>query len=120
MKKLLTTCAILFFLFSSTLWAEVSEIKVWSPDFKEIKAITNPKDITTILEMWAETEIEPKKTIQPLKHGKPYKIDFKGDSKSINGRWLYNKTGYYRLLSKAPQKTYKVKNVNKLNQQLGI
>lgn len=120
MKKILLIKILFLALFCGNLQAEVNEIKVWSPDFKTINTITNQNQIQLIVKYWSEAEIKQKSSENPLKHEKLYKIDFKGNSKVISGRWLYSKSGYYKYLSKAPQKIYKVNNVSKLNEQLGI
>ena len=120
MKKILLIKLLFLALFSSNLQADIYEIKVWSPDFKKTNTIRNKNQIQSIVKYWSETEIQQKEQLQPLKHEKLYKIDFKGNSEEISGRWLYNKNGYYRFLSKTPQKTFKVKNAAKLNEQLGI
>jgi hypothetical protein len=118
-KKFLKTLLVLA-LFSSNLQAEINEIKVWSPDFQKTHTISDQNQIQLIIKYWSQAETDQKEPIQPLKHEKLYKIDFIGNSKSLSGRWLYNKSGYYRFLSKSPQRTFKVKHAPKLNEQLGI
>lgn len=103
----------------SVVAADAPSVKVWSPDFTHHQVIDDSEKIKLIVLEWSAAEKEDKKNLSSLGSGL-YKIDFTSVLPTYNGRWLYNKEGYFRFLSKAQTPVFKVKEPSKLNELLGI
>ena len=98
----------------------LEKVIIFTPDFSERYEITDQKKLKLIEVEWlAKKDLERLSSDSAIAQ-KFYKIDFFSSNRKINGRWLYLKTGYIRRLSKAPQKEYKIKDVQSFNHALGL
>ena len=95
-------------------------IKVWNQDFTSTHSITDSEVMIEIIQIWKTSKSDSKGTVKDLNKDEIYKIDIAIEEKGLSGRWLYSKTGYFKILSKTKQKVFVVKNYNRLNELLGI
>jgi len=88
---------------------DITEIKILNTEFKVIKIIKNPNELKLAKNEWGKLV-----SINSLPNTNwSHKIDI--TSKSIGGRWLYNKQGYLAKLNKQLKPIYKVNNVKTFN-----
>jgi len=73
-----------------------------------------------IIEIWKQSKSDSNGITIELDKGEIYTIDIATEEKGLSGRWLYNKSGQFRILSKAKQKVFVVENYVRLNELLGI
>ena len=111
-------CSIILILFLalvllpiSTLAEELTSVTVQSKNFEVIKEIRNQNSLLEFRDHWNKKEKVADDTI----HHPEYKIDIvPGD------RWLYDPTGYTRVLSKAKVPIYKISKPEEFNRLLCI
>ena len=88
----------------------VKEIRILNNEFEVVKIISDPDLLAIAYSEW--------KLLVPVDSlpntNWTHKIDI--TSKSIGGRWLYNKQGYIAKLNKRLQPIYQVKDVASFNQ----
>jgi hypothetical protein len=110
---------LLVFLLAGAFADNAPSVKVWSPDFTHHHMIDDPEKIKLIVSAWSSAEKENKANLPSLGR-ELYKIDFSSALSTHNGRWLYNKEGYFRFLSKTQTQVFKANEPGKLNELLGI
>ena len=104
--KIVTYIIFLFLLPFTVAAAEgISEIKIRNNDFKVIKTINAPAELAEANNEWKQ--LIPIKSLPNTNW--THKIDI--SSRTIGGRWLYNKEGYVAKLNKRLKPMFKVKNV---------
>jgi len=99
---------------------ELEKVVVFSPDFSTRVEVVDISKLQLIEDGWITKEESPKTQYQSPLDVEFYKIDFFSDSSSMNGRWLYSPSGLIKILSKAPQKEYRIKDAQIFNQALGL
>ncbi len=119
-KKICVVGLLLALFISGAVAGEIPSVKVWSPDFTQYHVIDDPEKIKFIVSAWSAAEKEDNNDNLPSLGRELYKIDFSSALPTHNGRWLYNKEGYFRFLSKAQTPVFKAKEPGKLNELLGI
>ncbi len=120
MKKIAIILTVTLFLLSCKENTEIHAITVNSPEFRQLKLMDNENELASVSKIWFKAAIVDKSESKVMNNTKLYKIDFDAEPDSKSGRWLYSASGYYRRLSKAPQPTYKIRDVAKLNELFGI
>jgi len=100
---------ILLFPLAAIASGEMQQIKILNNEFSVIKVISSTKELELAKKEWGQLIPINKLPNTNWTH----KIDI--TSKSIGGRWLYNKQGYLAKLNKQLKPMYKTNNVKSFN-----
>lgn len=90
----------------------MDEITVRDENFEMLSVINNPGLLAKAQEQWDSLV-----RIKELPNTNwTHKIDIRSGSRSLNGRWLYNKAGYIAKLNYQLKPMYKVSDVKVFNE----
>lgn len=99
----------------------ISEVTVRSPSFEVLKVVSEAEDLAYIESTWrALSSFSDFPVPDGQGEFKWYKLDVVTSSGKGAGRWLYDPRGYLMRPTKTLNQRYRVKDVDKLNEVLGI
>lgn len=90
----------------------MDKITIRDSNFEILRVIDSPELLTKAQELW-DSLIR----ISELPNANwTHKIDIRSGSRSLDGRWLYNREGYVAKLNYRLKPAYKVPDVNSFNE----
>jgi hypothetical protein len=98
----------------TVLAGEISEVRVLDYEFRDIKVLSSPIELSEFKELWLKKSVHKPSMVEWL-----YKLDI--SSKGSGGdRWLYHPDGWVQVLTKGPASLYKIPSPESFNKIIGI